>query len=58
MYKIKLNQIREILGMEVSLEKIILMDGTELTTEKIEVGYPVFDSENYAFPSIADSEFY
>jgi len=23
-----------------------LMDGTELTTEKIEVGYPVFDSEN------------
>ena len=46
MYKIKLNQIREILGMEVSLEKIILMDGTELTTEKIEVGYPVFDSEN------------
>jgi hypothetical protein len=46
MYKIKLNQIREILGIEVSLEKIILMDGTELTTEKIEVGYPVFDSEN------------
>jgi hypothetical protein len=46
MYKIKLNQIREILGIEVSLEKIVLMDGTELTTEKIEVGYPVFDSEN------------
>jgi hypothetical protein len=46
MYKIKLNQIREILGIEVSLEKIILMDGTELTTEKIEVGYPVFDAQN------------
>jgi hypothetical protein len=46
MYKIKLNQIREILGIEVSLEKIILVDGTELFTEKIEVGYPVYDAEN------------
>lgn len=46
MYKIKLNQIREILGIEVSLEKIILVDGTELFTEKMEVGYPVYDAEN------------
>jgi len=46
MYKIKLNQIREILGIEVSLEKLILVDGTELSTEKLEVGYPVFDAEN------------
>lgn len=46
MYKIKLNQIREILGIEVSLEKIILADGTELFTEKMEVGYPVYDAEN------------
>ena len=46
MYKIKLNQIRALLGVEVSLEKIILVDGTELSTEKLEVGYPVFDAEN------------
>jgi len=46
MYKIKLNQIRSLLGVEVSLEKLILVDGTELSTEKLEVGYPVFDAEN------------
>lgn len=46
MYKIKLNQIRALLGVEVSLEKLILADGTELSTEKLEVGYPVFDAEN------------
>ena len=46
MYKIKLNQIREILGIEVSLEKLVLVDGTELFTEKMEVGYPVYDAEN------------
>lgn len=46
MYKIKLNQIRALLGVEVALEKIMLVDGTELTTEKLEVGYPVFDMEN------------
>lgn len=46
MYKIKLNQIRALLGVEVSLEKLFLADGTELSTEKLEVGYPVFDAEN------------
>jgi hypothetical protein len=46
MYKIKLNQIRALLGVEVTLEKLILVDGTELSTEKLEVGYPVFDAEN------------
>ena len=46
MYKIKLNQIRALLGVEVTLEKLILADGTELSTEKLEVGYPVFDAEN------------
>jgi len=46
MYKIKLNQIRALLGVEVSLEKLYLVDGTELSTEKLEVGYPVFDAEN------------
>jgi hypothetical protein len=46
MYKIKLNQIKALLGVEVSLEKLILADGTELSTEKLEVGFPVFDAEN------------
>jgi hypothetical protein len=46
MYKLKLNQVRELLGVEVSLEKIVLVDGTEVMTEKLEVGYPVFDAEN------------
>jgi hypothetical protein len=46
MYKIKLNQIRALLGVEVALEKLILVDGTELSTEKLEVGFPVFDAEN------------
>jgi hypothetical protein len=46
MYKIKVNQIRALLGVEVALEKLILADGTELSTEKLEVGFPVFDAEN------------
>jgi len=46
MYKLKLNQVRELLGVEVSLEKIVLVDGTEVSTEKFEIGYPVFDAEN------------
>jgi len=46
MYKLKLNQVRELLGVEVSLEKIVLVDGTEVSTEKFEIGYPVFDAQN------------
>jgi len=46
MYKLKLNQVRALLGVEVALEKIVLVDGTEVMTEKLEIGYPVFDAEN------------
>lgn len=43
MYKLKLNQVREILGMEVRLESAKLKDGvTVIEYEKLEPGMPVF----------------
>ena len=43
MYKLKLNQIREVLGMEIKLEIVKLVDGvTEVEYEKLEPGFPVF----------------
>jgi len=43
MYKLKLNQVREILGMEVKLESAKLQDGvTVIEYEKFEPGMPVF----------------
>jgi hypothetical protein len=41
-YKLKLNQVRQVLGMEVKLEAIKLLDGTMLEVEKLEPGFPVF----------------
>jgi hypothetical protein len=40
-YKLKLNQIREVLGMPVKLERATLADGTVVEVEKLEVGFPV-----------------
>jgi hypothetical protein len=41
-YKLKLNQIREVLGMPVKLERATLADGTTIVeVEKLEVGFPV-----------------
>lgn len=43
MYKLKLNQIREVLGMEIKLEIVKLVDGvTEVEYEKLEAGFPLF----------------
>lgn len=43
MYKLKLNQVREILGMEVKLESAKLKDGvTAVEYEKLEIGMPLF----------------
>lgn len=43
MYKLKLNQVREILGMEIKLESAKLKDGvTVVEYEKLEPGMPVF----------------
>lgn len=43
MYKLKLNQIREVLGMEIKLEIVKLVDGvTEVEYEKLEPGFPLF----------------
>lgn len=42
-YKLKLNQVREVLGMEVKLETAKLTDGTTVVEyEKLEPGFPVF----------------
>ena len=41
-YKLKLNQVRQVLGMEVKLEAVKLLDGTMLEVEKLEPGFPVF----------------
>jgi len=40
-YKLKLNQIREVLGMPVKLERANLADGTLVEVEKLEIGFPV-----------------
>lgn len=43
MYKLKLNQIREVLGMDIKMEIAKLVDGvTEIEYEKLETGFPVF----------------
>lgn len=43
MYGLKLNQVREVLGMEVKLESAKLQDGvTVIEYEKLEPGMPVF----------------
>ena len=40
-YKLKLNQVREILGMEVKFESAKLVDGTVLEYERLEPGFGV-----------------
>lgn len=44
-YKLKLNQVREILGLEVTLESATLQDGTTINYERLEAGYPVFGED-------------
>jgi hypothetical protein len=42
-YKLKLNQVREVLGMEVKLEAVKLIDGvTTVEYERLEPGFPLF----------------
>lgn len=55
-YRLKLNQVRQVLGMEVKLESAILVDGiTKVEYEKLEPGFPVFviDAEGNATPAPA-----
>lgn len=54
-YKLKLNQIREVLNMEVKLESAKLVDGTMISYEKLEPGFPVFvvDAEGKETPAPA-----
>ena len=40
-YKLKLNQIREVLNMPIKFETAKLQDGTIVEVEKLEVGFPV-----------------
>jgi hypothetical protein len=40
-YKLKLNQIREVLNMPIKFETATLKDGTIVEVEKLEVGFPV-----------------
>ena len=43
MYKLKLNQIREVLGLEIKMEMVKLVDGvTTVEYERLEPGFPVF----------------
>ena len=41
-YKFKLNQVRQILGLEVKLESAKLEDGTIVNYERLESGFPIF----------------
>ena len=42
-YKLKLNQVREVLGMEIKLEAVKLIDGvTTVEYERLEPGFPLF----------------
>jgi len=54
-YRLKLNQVRQVLGMEVKLESAILSDGTAIEYEKLEPGFPVFivDAEGNQTPAPA-----
>ena len=38
-YRLKLNQVKEVLGMEVKFEAITLADGTKIEVEKFEPGF-------------------
>jgi len=38
-YRLKLNQVKEVLGMEIKLEAIVLQDGTKVEVEKLEPGF-------------------
>jgi hypothetical protein len=40
-YKLKLNQIREVLNMPIKFETAKLKDGTLIEVERLEVGFPV-----------------
>jgi hypothetical protein len=55
MYKLKLNQIREILNIEIKLEVAKLADGTAVEYEKLEPGFPVFvvDADGNKIPAPA-----
>lgn len=54
-YRLKLNQVREVLGMEVKLESAKLSDGIVIEYEKLEPGFPVFivDAEGNKVPAPA-----
>lgn len=41
-YKFKINQVRQILGLEVKLESSTLEDGTIVNYERLESGFPIF----------------
>lgn len=55
-YKLKLNQIRQVLNMDIKLESAKLIDGvTVVEYEKLEPGFPVFvvDAEGNKVPAPA-----
>lgn len=41
-YKLKLNQVKEVLGMEIKFEAITLADGTIIEVEKLEPGFEAY----------------
>ena len=41
-YKLKLNQVKEVLGMEIKFEAISLADGTKIEVEKLEPGFEAY----------------
>ncbi|MFA7166588.1 MAG: hypothetical protein WC124_12215 [Desulfoplanes sp.] len=45
-YRLKLNQVREILEIPVKLESAMLEDGSIVTYESLEIGYPIFQEDN------------
>jgi hypothetical protein len=38
-YRLKMNQVKEVLGMEIKFEAITLVDGTKIEVEKFEPGF-------------------
>jgi len=41
-FKLKINQVKVVLGLAVKLEDIPLKDGSIVSVESLEVGYPIF----------------
>ena len=57
-YKLKINQVKVVLGLAVKLEEAKLQDGTVVSYEALEVGFPIFTvAEDGSQAPLAEGEY-